>query len=124
MVIWTLPSDIELPLVTCCGYGDDVIIGLKFTTGPTILSRPRVRYIDIPWASLGLLDACLLSMRSFLILGLTPQANLVPVSHEQGSLVGLAIPSTDIARDLIPARFRRALIANYLCEHLAFQQGP
>ncbi|MBA0599232.1 hypothetical protein Gorai_005463, partial [Gossypium raimondii] len=79
---------------------------------------------DIPWASPALLDVCLRSTRSFLILGLTPPASPVPAGHKRGSLVGLAIHSTDIARDHVPARLTRALPTSYLCEHLTSQRSP
>lgn len=71
---------------------------------------------DIHWASVGLLDVCLQSKRSFFILGLTPLTSLIPASYRRGSLVGLAIPSTNIACNLIPARLMRALQVSFLRE--------
>ncbi|MFQ6664854.1 hypothetical protein Gotur_031818 [Gossypium turneri] len=71
---------------------------------------------DIHWASVGLLDVCLQSKQSFFILGLTLLTSLMPASHRRGSLVGLAIPSTNIACDLIPARLMRALKVSFLRE--------
>ncbi|MBA0732529.1 hypothetical protein Gogos_016615 [Gossypium gossypioides] len=64
---------------------------------------------DIHWASLDLFDVYLQSKRAFFILGLTPLTSLISASLRRGSLVGLAIPSTGIACNLIPARLMRAL---------------
>ncbi|KAK5846287.1 hypothetical protein PVK06_002570 [Gossypium arboreum] len=58
-------------------------------------------------ASLGLLDACLRSTLSFVILGLTPSASFVPASQERGSLAGLAILSANIACDLVLVRLNK-----------------
>ncbi|KAH1108645.1 hypothetical protein J1N35_012413 [Gossypium stocksii] len=71
---------------------------------------------DILWASFGLLDSCLWSMRSFLTLGLTLLANLVPTSHERGSSSQTWLATSSMrglhelpSYDLICVRLTRAL---------------
>ncbi|MBA0802796.1 hypothetical protein Gohar_013066, partial [Gossypium harknessii] len=67
---------------------------------------------DILCMLLSLLDACLRSTQSFLIMGLTSSASSVPVGHEYGLLVRLAILFANTVRDPI----LRDVSANSSCE--------